>query len=134
MDASQLDWRDFKSDRCTARLVVYRGYLLTECRNHMDGDFAALQVEACEPYFQRGESLGAFHIWAGPSYDTSFRTNWTDCMKKWGTKYFRDLNIYTPAGITRMGLSVAAALRIGEFVVYKTEESLLARRKEVLGL
>lgn len=129
-----VQWRGYKSDKCEARMAIVGDYLVTEASGHLDGPLAAAQVQLCLPIFTRGQSLGAFHLWESTGYDTAYRTGWTDVMKHWGTKYFRDLNVYVPAGITRMGLSVAAALRIGDMVIYKSRQELLARRMEVLGI
>ena len=132
--APLLNWRDYKTDACKARVALVGTYLISECSGYLDGPLATIMVEMCEPMFQMGNSLGSFHIWDTKSYEPAFRTVWMDYMRKWGTKYFRDLHMYVPPGLARMGISVAATMRIGDFHVYKSEAELLATRLETIGV
>ncbi len=129
-----VNWRDYKTSTCTARVALVGSHLVSECTGYLDGPLATIMVGMCAPMFQMGNPLGAFHVWDTKSYEPAFRIVWMDYMKQWGTKYFRDLNIYVPPGLARMGMSVAATMRIGDIHLFKSKEELLAARFEALAM
>lgn len=130
---ASVSWQSYTTERCSGRVAVVDGYLVSEADGYLDHGLATLMITMTEEVFARGDSLGAFHVWNSTLYDSAFRASWMACMRKWGTKYFRDLHIYVPQGLSRMGLSVAAALRIGDIIVYKSREALLLERSRILG-